>query len=65
MVGARLEVALQVESEEFGAGALVEAECGPMLYLGQVQSVSGRTVSVFVEHSLNLNDVAAFRKRWR
>jgi hypothetical protein len=46
------------------AGDLLEIECGPVLYLGQVKQWRGLTAVVVVEHSINLSELPEFEKTW-
>ena len=49
---------------EFAVGDLLEIECGPMLYLGQLQRRRGSTAIVFVEHSVDLAQLPAIEEIW-
>jgi hypothetical protein len=45
--------------EEFPVGTLLEVECGPMLYLGEVQHRMGPAHKVVVEHAVDRSTLAA------
>ena len=44
---------IDMPGEGFPTGALLEIECGPMLYLGELQQRSGSIHRVAVEHALD------------
>ena len=44
---------IDVPGEGFFPGALLEIECGPMLYLGELQQRRGSIHRVAVEHALD------------
>lgn len=51
-------------STPISSGALVQFETDRMLYLGEVRSGNGDSLTVSIEHSLDLAQAAAIRKCW-
>ncbi len=62
--GTSLRVDLPGPEDGFSRGVLVEIECGPMLYLGEVQQRSGSGFTVKVEHSLDRDKLASIQDTW-
>jgi hypothetical protein len=59
-----LLVDLPGPKDGFSRGALVEIECGSMLYLGEIQQCSESVVTARVEHSLDRDKLASIRNTW-
>jgi len=59
-----LRVDLPAPHDGLCRGALVEIECGPMLYLAEVQQSSESGVTAKVEHSLDRQKLALIQGAW-
>jgi hypothetical protein len=62
--GRFLEVDLPGPAGGFSLGALLEIECGSMLYLGELQRRSGSTATILVEHSVDRAKLASIQNVW-
>ena len=63
---ARLTVELDTSNpaESLSVGALVEVRSPAVLYLGQVRAVRGSRLTIILEHSVNLDSLAAIQRIW-
>jgi len=59
-----LEVAVRENEPELHAGALVEIESGPKLYLGVVEQSRGAALCVSVEHALDRDALEWIQDAW-
>ena len=59
-----LRVDLAGPRDGLSRGSLVEIECGPMLYLGEVQQCSESGIITRVEHSLDRRKLASAHDTW-
>ena len=62
--GCFLELDLEQESQELCPGALLEIECGSMLYWGELQERKGSVAVVLVEHRVDRASLAAIQETW-
>lgn len=62
--GRMLELDLSDEARGFPRGALLEIECGSMLYLGELQERIGSTAVVLVEHAVDRARLASIQDAW-
>jgi hypothetical protein len=59
-----LTVLLSAQTGEFVKGSLVQIESASMLYLGEVQQITGPTALVRVEHTVDRSKLAAIEEIW-
>ena len=55
---------LDVTGIELPQGALLEIECGSMLYFGELLRNDGSTASVLIEHSVDRARLQAIQQTW-
>jgi hypothetical protein len=55
---------LDLAGGHFPLGALLEIEQGTMVYLGELQRLTGSTVVVAIEHSVNREALEPIRATW-
>jgi len=59
-----LSIDLPGPKDGFSRGALVEIECGSMLYLGEVQQSTESGFTASVENSVDLHKLASIQDAW-
>jgi hypothetical protein len=55
---------LDLPNGSFPLGTLLEIEHGAMVYLGELQQITGRNAVVAVEHSVDLDKLKPIQETW-
>ena len=63
--GQSLQIRLQQDTPQGGAGDLVEVRSASTLYLGEVQRRTQDILAIEVEHSIDLETLEAIQRVWQ